>query len=149
MIRKFGMDNGTGGGINENEYRVMQAIIGLLSTENYNIDGEVRTFTPRQVQALLWAHQRYDGPTKIYNEGTYESSVRHSSEEISAIKEMIDQGDFAIDRPFSGKFIHNPNYKSKTKSNVFDTDLKQNMYDAIINSAPEVIFEFKMGKFSF
>ena len=146
MIRKFGMDNGTGGGINENEYRVMQAIIGLLATENYNIDGEVRTFTPRQVQALLWAHQRYDGPTKIYNEGTYESSVRHSSEEISAIKEMIDQGDFAIDRPFSGKFIHNPNYKSKTQSNIFDTDLKQNMYDAIVNSAPEVIIEFKMGK---
>jgi hypothetical protein len=146
MLRKFGIELKEGQKVSEQEYRIVQGLMALLSQENYTVNGEIRNFTPRQIQALLWGHQRYDGPTKITNEGSYDASVKAASKEITELKNLEDAGNFSKDRPFSGVFIHSPRYSSKTKSNVFDTDMKQDMYNAIVNAAPTVIFEMKMGK---
>ena len=145
MLRKFGLNLNEGQKTTEKEYRTIQGLIGLLSTENFNVGGVSRQFKPREIQALLWADQRYDGPTKITNEGSYNSSVRASQKEVAELNEMQDTGSFSKDRPFSGVFIHAPTYKSNTKTNVFDTDLKTDMYQSIVNVAPTLITEMKMG----
>ena len=142
MLRKFGLNIEAA---SDKEYRTIQTLIGLLATENFNVGGVSRQFTTREIQALLWGDQRYYGPTKITNEGSYDASVRFSQKEIAELNEMQDTGSFSKDRPFSGVFIHAPSYKSNTKTNVFDTDLKTNMYQSIVNAAPTVIVEMKMG----
>jgi len=143
MLRKFGIDEAKA---TPQEYRLVQGIIALLSTETYNINGEPRIFNnPRQIQAALWGHQRYDGPTKITNEGSYEASVKKSQKEIQEISSMIQDGSFSLESSFSDKFIHAPRYRSNTKSNVFDTNLSRNMTEAMLNKVPSTIIEFKMG----
>ena len=142
MLRKFGLNLEAA---NEKEYRTIQTLIGLLATENFNVGGVSRQFTTREIQALLWADQRHYGPTKITNEGSYNSSVRASQKEIAELNEMQDTGSFSKDRPFSGVFIHAPTYRSDTKTNVFDTGLKTDMYQSIVNAAPTLITEMKMG----
>ena len=42
-------------------------------------------------------------------------------------------------------FIHNPRFQSKRKTNPFDSDLSNQIFDSIIRAAPSVAFEFKMG----
>ena len=75
MLRKFGMDADMQSA-SEIDYRMIQAINSLLSTENYIVDGQLDSFTPPAIQALLWGHQRYSGNTasKITNEGSFDSS---------------------------------------------------------------------------
>ena len=146
MLRKFGIELQEGQKTTEQEYRITQGLIALLAAENIKVNGEPRNFTPRQVQALLWAHQRYSGPTNVTNEGSYNSAVSAAEQEISDLKNLESEGLFSKDRTFSGVFIHQPRFNSKAKSNVFDTDLKNNMYQMIVNEAPTVLFEFKMGK---
>ena len=146
MLRKFGIELQEGQKTTEQEYRITQGLISLLAAENITVNGEPRNFTPRQVQALLWAHQRYSGPTNVTNEGSYNSAVSAAQEEISDLKNLESEGLFSKDRTFSGVFIHQPRFNSKAKSNLFDTDLKNNMYQMIVNEAPTVLFEFKMGK---
>jgi len=146
MLRKFGIELQEGQKTTEQEYRITQGLIALLAAENITVNGEPRNFTPRQVQALLWAHQRYSGPTNVTNEGSYNSAVSAAQQEISDLNNLESEGLFSKDRTFSGVFIHQPRFNSKAKSNLFDTDLKNNMYQMIVNEAPTVLFEFKMGK---
>ena len=79
MLRKFGMDADMQSA-SEIDYRMIQAINSLLSTENYIVDGQLDSFTPPAIQALLWGHQRYSGNTasKITNEGSFDSSSKRS-----------------------------------------------------------------------
>ena len=143
MLRKFGIDEASA---TPQEYRLVQGILALLASDTHNINGERRIFNnPRQIQAALWGHQRYGGPTKITNEGSYQSSVKYSQKEIEEINDMIQDGSYSLDTSFSNKFIHAPRYRSNTKSNVFDTNLGRNMVEAMLNKVPATIIEFKMG----
>jgi len=143
MLRKFGIDEKAA---TPQEYRLVQGILALLATDTHNINGERRKFdNPRQIQAALWGHQRYGGPTKITNKGSYQSSVKFSQKEIKEINDMIQDGSYSLDTSFSNKFIHAPRYRSNTKSNVFDTNLGRNMVEAMLNKVPATIIEFKMG----
>ena len=143
MLRKFGIDEASA---TPQEYRLVQGILALLASDTHNINGERRIFNnPRQIQAALWSHQRYGGPTKITNEGSYQSSVKYSQKEIKEINDMIQDGSYSLDTSFSNKFIHAPRYRSDTKSNVFDTNLGRNMVEAMLNKVPATIIEFKMG----
>ena len=147
MLRKFGLDADSSSAT-EIDYRIVQTINSLLSAENYTVDGEVRTFTPPEIQALLWADQRYTGTTaaKITNEGSFDSAAQASQREINEIKEMEKKGLFSKDNPFAGHFVSAPKYSSNKQTDIFSTDLQQNMYESIINLAPEVIVSFKSGR---
>lgn len=147
MLRKFGLDASTTAAT-EIDYRMVQAINALLATENYTVNGQPVNFNPPQIQALLWGHQRYTGSTaaKITNEGSYDSALQYSQKEVAELKEMEEAGSFDLDNPFSGNFISPPRYTSNKKSDIFNTDLAKNMYESILNSAPQTIISFKFGK---
>jgi hypothetical protein len=99
MIRKFGLSENTESA-NEIEYRMIQAINGLLATEDYVINGQPDTFTPPQIQALLWGHQRYKGITasKITNEGSFDAALQSSQQEVKELQAMEKVGRFSLDR---------------------------------------------------
>ena len=147
MLKQYGMD-AKSTSATENEYRMMQAINSLLATEDYVINGLPTTFTPSQVQALLWADQRFEGETasKISNEGSYESAERASQREIEELKAMEKKGTFTKEESFAGYFISPPRFSSGRKSgDIFDTNLSDDMYQSIVETAPQLVFELKMG----
>jgi hypothetical protein len=147
MIRKFGLSENTESA-NEIEYRMIQAINGLLATEDYVINGQPDTFTPPQIQALLWGHQRYKGITasKITNEGSFDAALQSSQQEVKELQAMEKVGDFSLDRSFSNKFLNPPRYISNKKTDIFDTNLQRDMFDSILELAPATIIEFKIGR---
>jgi len=147
MLRKFGMDADMQSA-SEIDYRMIQAINALLSTENYIIDGELDSFTPPAIQALLWGHQRYTGNTasKITNEGSFDSSLKHSQKEVNELKQMEKVGQFTKDYSFSGKFLQPPRYVSNKQSDVFDSNLSRDMFDTFLERAPQTVIEFKIGR---
>jgi hypothetical protein len=140
MIRKFGLSENTESA-NEIEYRMIQAINGLLATEDYVINGQPDTFTPPQIQALLWGHQRYKGITasKITNEGSFDAALQSSQQEVKELQAMEKVGDFSLDRSFSNKFLNPPRYISNKKTDIFDTNLQRDMFDSILELAPATI----------
>ena len=147
MIRKFGLSENTESA-NEIEYRMMQSINSLLSTENYMVNGEPDTFTPPQIQALLWGHQRYKGITasKITNEGSFDSALQSSQQEVKELQAMEKVGEFSLDRSFSNKFLNPPRYVSNKKTDIFDTNLQRDMFDSILELAPATVINFKIGR---
>ena len=147
MLRKFGMDADMQSA-SEIDYRMIQAINSLLSTENYIVDGQLDSFTPPAIQALLWGHQRYSGNTasKITNEGSFDSSLKYSQKEINELKQMEKVGQFTKDYSFSGKFLQPPRYVSNKQSDVFDSNLSRDMFDSILEKAPQTVIEFKIGR---
>jgi len=146
MIRQYGLDEKVSSAT-ESEYRIMQAINALLATENYITNGEPNTFTPSQVQALMWADQRFEGETadRIANEGSYESAERYANPELKELRDMENAGTFSKENSLYNYFISPPRYSSSTKTNVFDTGAYDAMWDSILNSAPQVVFNFKSG----
>ena len=147
MLRKFGMDADMQSA-SEIDYRMIQAINSLLSTENYIVDGQLDSFTPPAIQALLWGHQRYSGNTasKITNEGSFDSSLKYSQKEVNELKQMEEVGQFTKDYSFSGKFLQPPRYVSNKQSDVFDSNLSRDMFDSILEKAPQTVIEFKIGR---
>ena len=154
MIKQYGMDGLSTKGnpsttATENEYRFMQAINSILAgAENYEIDGLTYNFTPSQVQALLWADQRFEGETasKISNEGSYESAEINSKKQIEELKQMQNKGTFDKNNSFSGKFISPPRYYSGKKSgSIFDTNTHENFYKAALETAPQIVLNFNTG----
>ena len=154
MIKQYGMDGLSTKGnpsttATENEYRFMQAINSILAgAENYEIDGLTYNFTPSQVQALLWADQRFEGETasKISNEGSYESAEINSKKQIEELKQMQNEGTFDKNNSFSGKFISPPRYYSGKKSgSIFDTNTHENFYKAALETAPQIVLNFNTG----
>lgn len=146
MVRQYGLDEKTEVAT-ELEYRIMQAINGLLATENYITNGEPNTFTPSQVQALMWADQRFEGETadRIANEGSYVSAERYASSELVELRDMERLGIFSKENSLYKYFISPPRYVSGKKTNVFDTGVHDAMWNSILNSAPQVVFNFKSG----
>jgi len=147
MLRKFGMDADMQSA-SEIDYRMIQAINSLLSTENYIVDGQLDSFTPPAIQALLWGHQRYSGNTasKITNEGSFDSALKYSQKEVNELKQMEEVGQFTKDYSFSGKFLQPPRYVSNKQSDVFDSNLSRDMFDSILEKAPQTVIEFKIGR---
>ena len=147
MLRKFGMDADMQSAT-EIDYRMIQAINSLLSTENYTINGELDSFTPPAIQALLWGHQRYSGNTasKITNEGSFDSALKFSQKEVNELKDMQKVGQFTKDYSFSGKFLQPPRYVSNKQSDVFDSNLSRDMFDTLLEQAPQTVIEFKIGR---
>jgi hypothetical protein len=129
----------------EKEYRIMQAMMSLLATENYTINGEPFNFSfPRQVQASLWGFQKYKKGSP--NEGTWDSSVQHAKEEITELNELIKEGLFTKDKPLTGSnFISSPLFTSSLAKDTFSTDQQDSMARAILAHSPAVIFQTKMG----
>ena len=147
MLRKFGIDSEKA---NQTEYRVMQAIIGNIAKYKGNNfttkDGTPLNLSlPRQVQALIWADQRYTGPTRISNEGSYEAARRESSQELSEIKLMKQDGSFNSNRPLNGKFIYEPEYSTNIKDDPMSTEVSKDLYNVTMNQSPSLAIELKPG----
>ena len=147
ILKKFGLDENLEKAT-EIEYRMLQTLNALLSAENYVIDGQVRKFNPPEIQALLWADQRYTGPTasQITNEGNYQAAEKYAEQEVSEIDKMQEEGTFNKNNSFAGHFIQRPRYSSNKQSDIFDTDLGQTMYQSFVNLSPQIIIEFKSGR---
>ena len=147
MLKKFGLDENLEKAT-EIEYRMLQTLNALLSAENYVIDGQVRKFNPPEIQALLWADQRYTGPTasQITNEGNYQAAEKYAEQEVSEIDKMQEEGTFNKNNSFAGHFIQRPRYSSNKQSDIFDTDLGQTMYQSFVNLSPQIMIEFKSGR---
>jgi len=146
MVRQYGLDEKTEVAT-EQEYRIMQAINGLLATEDYTTNGLPNTFTPSQVQALMWADQRFEGETadRIANEGSYTSAERYANTEIVELRNMESSGTFSKENSLYNYFIAPPRYSSSRKTNIFDTGVHDAMWDSITESAPQVVLNIKTG----
>jgi len=126
-------------------YQIATGMMSLLGSMNYNRNGEIVQIPDNsKIQALLWGHQRYNGPTKITNEGSYDAAKAESKSQVSKIQEMQKTGKWNMESSFKGKFLFSPRYVNN--NGKFDTDTRNNFTNRILQVGPRIVNELLIGR---